>query len=631
MKQLAAVTRVVVSFDRSAWLLAACAVALGWAALPGVAGAATCTTTVSTVSTAARAVSTASPGDTVCLADGTYGRITLNATPSSPGVTLTAQHSGAASVAGVDMYGSRLTVSNLELTDSVDIETSSVGMKVEHNLIIGSRTGYGVVVCPATPPNHCDDAAVTGNKFVGSFDEDAIRANVYHDGDRDGVGLLVEDNEFSGNEEWGGHNDVFQTVWVGDHLVLRGNYLHDFGGQGLFVKDQASAIDGFEVSNNLIVRQGLPCDPDLLCPSWQLSPFQLFGPISNGTISHNTIWPTDVGQFKGGGASLLRDSGWSNVTVSDNVIDIGGTDAPSGLSGTNNTLCTDNSWTWWPGTTRDCSPAFLDQAAGDYRLANGRGVDWVPSDKVFGPIPDDAQPVAAFTFSPAAPQTGESIAFDATTSTCQDAPCRYAWTDEPPGGGVTSLGSGSTLSHAFATAGTKYVTVRVTDADGDSSTVEHDVVVSAPTTLLGSTGNGTANDYNPDGQAEAFQFTAATTGTVRHLWLKVNTGFTSPTLKLGLYTNTARNNHAGTLLTSGSVTPVAGWVDVPVSPVAVTAGTKYWIAVLGVGGVIRFRDGTGFGGHVEGSQQTNLTALPSTWTTGPDWDGCWPLSGYATT
>jgi hypothetical protein len=241
--------------------LAACAVALCWA-LPGTATAATCTTTVSTVGTAESAVSAASAGDTVCLADGTYGRITLNATPASPGVTLTAQHSGAASVDGVDLYGSHLTVSNLELTGAVDIKTSSAGMTVDHNLIVGSRTGYGVFVCPATPPDHCDDVSITGNKFDGSFDEDAIRANVYHDGDSDGNGLLVADNEFTGNEEWGGHNDIFQSVWVGDHLVIRGNYIHDFGGQAILVKDQGSAIDGFVASNNLIVRQNLPCDPD---------------------------------------------------------------------------------------------------------------------------------------------------------------------------------------------------------------------------------------------------------------------------------------------------------------------------------------------------------------------------------
>ncbi len=86
-----------------------------------------------------------------------------------------------------------------------------------------------------------------------------------------------------------------------------------------------------------------------------------------------------------------------------------------------------------------------------------------------------------------------------------------------------------------------------------------------------------------------------------------------------------------TLLTSGSATPVAGWMDIPVSAASVTSGTKYWIAVLGVGGVIQFRDGSSSSGRAEGSLQTNLTALPSTWSTGTNFPGSWPLSAYATT
>ncbi len=605
---------------------------LVWCALPSSASAATCTTTVSSVSAAETAVSSATAGDTVCLSDGTYGRVSLNATKSAPGVTLQAEHPGDATIDGVDMDGSHLTVTNFRVTASIVFARNSVGMTADHNLIVGDRTDYGVMACPATPPDRCDDMSITNNIFEGSFDEDAIRANVYHDADSDGNGLLVEDNEFRGNEEWGGHNDVVQSVWVGDHLVIRGNYVHDFGGQGFLIKDQATAIDGFVAENNLIVRQNLPCDPDSLCPTWQLSPFQVFGAISNGTISHNTIWPTDPGAAKGGGPTLLRDPGWTSTTVSDNVIDAGGTDVPSGISGSNNTRCTNaGGWAAWPSTTTDCSPAFLDEANGDYRLASGRGVDWKPSDKQFGPVPSDHQPVAAFTFSPAAPQTGDQVSFDATTSTCDDAPCTYAWTDEPPGGGITSLGSGSTLNYTFMSAGTKYVTLKVTDSDGDIDTVEHHVVVSLHTTLLGSTGNGTNNDYNPDGTAEAFQFTASTSGTVRHLWLSVNTGFTATSLKLGLYTNTVSGNHPATLLSSGSITPVAGWIDVPVPAASVTSGTKYWIAVLGVGGVIQFWDGSTSNGRAEGSLQTNLTALPSTWSTGTNWPGSWPLSGYATT
>ena len=108
---------------------------------------------------------------------------------------------------------------------------------------------------------------------------------------------------------------LFQSVWGGDHLVFRKNYLHDFGGQGFFVKDQPATIDAMVVQDNLIVRQNLPCDPVSLCPTWQLSPFQVFGPLKNVSIRHNTVWPGSDG-----GTQWLRGSGWQGPTVvSDNV------------------------------------------------------------------------------------------------------------------------------------------------------------------------------------------------------------------------------------------------------------------------------------------------------------------------
>ena len=59
--------------------------------------------------------------------------------------------------------------------------------------------------------------------------------------------------------------------------------------------------------------------------------------------------------------------------------------------------------------------------------------------------------------------------FDGSGSTCLDAPCTYTWTDQPPGGGIYPLGSGSTLGFSFESAGTKYVNLVVSDADGDMS------------------------------------------------------------------------------------------------------------------------------------------------------------------
>jgi len=318
----------------------------------------------------------------VCLADGTYGGLSLGTSKAAPGVTLTAAHPGAARIGSVSVSASGYTISRFVVDGGVSIARNVDRTVVDHNRFLAGNH-YGVFVCTAEPPDQCEDTRITGNLFDGAMSEDQIRANVFHDGDGDGIGLLVEGNEFRGNTERGGHNDVFQSVWVGDHLVFRKNYLHDFGGQGFFVKDQGRAIDGFIASNNLIVDQDLPCEPASLCSGYQLSPWQVFGPIANGEMKHNT-----VGWGSGGGTAVLTGT-YTNIEFSDNVFDRlsmtdGGGSVPS-LTGTNNSYCENSGWDVPTGSTQDCSPDFLDPAAGDYRLPSGRGVNWTPAGQHYGP------------------------------------------------------------------------------------------------------------------------------------------------------------------------------------------------------------------------------------------------------
>ncbi len=90
-------------------------------------------------------------------------------------------------------------------------------------------------------------------------------------------------------------------------------------------------------------------------------------------------------------------------------------------------------------------------------------------------------PTAAFSYSPTSPVTGAQVSFDATTSSCADAPCTYIWNDdgaEPPTGSWP-LGTGSTMQFTFQAAGTKYVRLTVQDVDGRTATIEHNVVVNA--------------------------------------------------------------------------------------------------------------------------------------------------------
>jgi hypothetical protein len=352
---------------------------------PGCSGPpAVCDQVVSSVGGAQAAVASANPGTSVCLADGRYPLLSLDARKAAPGILVQAQHPGKATIAGAKLAGSGLTVARFRIEGGgVEISPNAASMTVSHNLLVGGNY-YGVFVCPAQPPDACTDVSIIGNVFYGSFDEDQIRANVYHDsGDSDPYGLLVEGNQFVGNVEHGGHNDVFQSVWVGDHLYFRRNYLHDFGGEGLLVKDQGSAIDTIVIEDNLIVRQNRPCQPASLCQGYQLSPLQVFGPARNVWIRRNTIWGAEGGVF------ALRGTGWQGPTVmTDNIIYSTYSDdtqfSQAGYLAGGNVRCT-NQGLPPAGFTTDCNPPFANPANGDWRTGNGHGVDWQPADQWYGP------------------------------------------------------------------------------------------------------------------------------------------------------------------------------------------------------------------------------------------------------
>jgi PKD repeat protein len=85
-------------------------------------------------------------------------------------------------------------------------------------------------------------------------------------------------------------------------------------------------------------------------------------------------------------------------------------------------------------------------------------------------------PTAAFLSAPAAPRTDDAVDFDGRSSSDPDGSiATYAWDF---GDGTT--GSGATPTHAYATAGIYRVTLTVTDDMGDTGTVAHEVMVSAP-------------------------------------------------------------------------------------------------------------------------------------------------------
>ena len=136
-------------------------------------------------------------------------------------------------------------------------------------------------------------------------------------------------------------------------------------------------------------------------------------------------------------------------------------------------------------------------------------------------------------------------------------------------------------------------------------------------------------DKNPAKQAEAFPAIANTTGSIATIDLYLDpTSGTGP-VYIGLYADNGKD-HPGTLLGQGSTaSPVAGsWNSISITPSSITAGSRYWIALLGTQATSPyFRDRQTTACHSEISSQTNLASLPSTWSTGASWNTCY-ISAY---
>jgi hypothetical protein len=151
---------------------------------------------------------------------------------------------------------------------------------------------------------------------------------------------------------------------------------------------------------------------------------------------------------------------------------------------------------------------------------------------------------------------------------------------------------------------------------------------SPATVMLGNQAVESNLDKNPAGRAEAFPATANTTGSVGSISLYLDPTSGAGPIFVGLYSD--NSGHPGTLLGQGSKTsPVAGsWNQISIAPSNVTAGLRYWIAVLGTQATSPyFRDRVTTACHSETTPQSTLTSLPATWSTGTVWNTCY-ISAY---
>lgn len=139
-------------------------------------------------------------------------------------------------------------------------------------------------------------------------------------------------------------------------------------------------------------------------------------------------------------------------------------------------------------------------------------------------------------------------------------------------------------------------------------------------TLLGLQTVATTADSNSAGMAEAFRYTASTSGNVTDAQVYVDSDSAASRLIVGVYSNSSAGK-PGTLLTSGSLTSPqsSAWNDVQLSGASLKSGTKYWIALLGTGGQLNFRDGAGSGTSYT-SSGSSLSSLPATYPVGSGWN-----------
>jgi hypothetical protein len=142
-----------------------------------------------------------------------------------------------------------------------------------------------------------------------------------------------------------------------------------------------------------------------------------------------------------------------------------------------------------------------------------------------------------------------------------------------------------------------------------------------PPVLAGDNTIESNQDSNTAGTAEAFQFTALNSGTGTKLNVYLSGSNQATNVRVGVYTD--NNNNPGTLLSQALITSPINytWNTVTLSNTTITAGTKYWIAILSPKGKgkVFFKDKAPGGQGSVSSSLSNLTTLPSTWITGSSW------------
>ncbi len=329
----------------------------------------------------------------VCLPAGAYEHLTLSGTHTG-NVTIEPSPGAEASLAGVTIAASAsyVTVHNFTITGGVSIGEGASHVTVDHNDINGEGPGgdgEGVETlgvncsapnapvyegCVSSPPSTY--ITISGNRIHGfgqGETEDAIHLNNWQH-------VSVTANDLYDLEEQGNHTDALQSVWGGSGLLFERNYEHDNQSQGFFISD--GDVSEVKVADNLFLRnnnRGL-----------EENNVQVFN-TADFTMTNNTAWDGQGDLLRAeAAAEPLTATVERNVEEVFNVFANGG---PEYRLTEDYDIFHEEPWTFDIGlhSAIVASPEFNDPAVDDYRLKSNPddiGVDWAPSEYVYGPTGD---------------------------------------------------------------------------------------------------------------------------------------------------------------------------------------------------------------------------------------------------
>jgi hypothetical protein len=244
----------------------------------------------------------------------------------------------------VQLVGSSLSGGGSE---KVDLEAGAGDVLIEGNRITGGGNGITFNSESSRPnvPNSGTNDPPIRNVVIRNNAFDDIGTDIIRPANFDT--LLIEGNDLTGIAEDGDHSDILQSVWGGDHLIFRNNYVHDYDGQGFFLKD--GRVTDVTVENNVFVNNR---------GTYTVNVYDTIG----FRLLNNTIWDNELG---------LRVRDVQSFSMFNNIIERidEGSSAKYAQTTQDHNLIGGGQWTLRGPHDIGGQPGFVNPGARDYRLA----------------------------------------------------------------------------------------------------------------------------------------------------------------------------------------------------------------------------------------------------------------------